>query len=156
MPQPKGPMWDIHSTEFRSMQGAVMHLTDVRPDIASAVSRISQRQCNPRAITYLIYYLYVAMSTGVVYAEVTQHPQQYLYADCGFACHVDMSICEGEIGAAVELTCDTILIKDILREPYQEQMKPTPVYDDAAAITWRPAWTAITNMSAACVPRSTG
>ena len=101
------------------------------------------------------------MSTGVILRRGDTASTAIMvklrgYADCGFACHVSMSICEGEIGAAVELTGDTIFIKDILREPYQEQMKPTPVYDDAAAITWRPAWTAITNMSAACVPRSTG
>ena len=50
-------------TEFRSMLGAVIQLTDVRPDIAFAISKISQRQCKPRkkdilALLYLINYLY--------------------------------------------------------------------------------------------------
>jgi hypothetical protein len=56
MSPPKGPMRESYikgfnsddseaadTTEFRSMLGAVMQLTDVRPDIAFAVSKISQR-----------------------------------------------------------------------------------------------------------------
>jgi hypothetical protein len=43
---------------------------------------------------------------------------------------VDLSSCEGEIGAAVELTKDTIFFRGILCELHQEQMKPTPLYGD--------------------------
>ena len=36
-------------TEFRSMLGIVVQLTNVWPDIAFAISKISQRQVDPRA-----------------------------------------------------------------------------------------------------------
>ena len=46
-------------TQFHSMLGAVMQLTDVRPDIAFIISTISQQQCNPglkdeEALMYVI------------------------------------------------------------------------------------------------------
>ena len=43
---------------------------------------------------------------------------------------VDLSSCEGEIGASVELTKDTIFYRGILFELGQEQMEPTPLYGD--------------------------
>jgi hypothetical protein len=172
-------------TEFRSMLGAVMQLTDVRPDIAFAVSKISQRQCNPRekdreALLYLIHYLYHTKDRGVVLRKSRlQHGAAWLklrgFSDCSYACHdngksqycvcfdlvdgrehpddtvpygpgatstgmfqlksfmaptVDLSSCEGEIGASVELTKDTIFYRGILFELGQEQMEPTPLYGD--------------------------
>ena len=56
------------------MLGAVMQLTDVRPDIAYVISKISQHQCNPRAkdkeaLLYLINYLYRTKDRGVVFGN---------------------------------------------------------------------------------------
>ena len=44
---------------------------------------------------------------------------------------VDLSSCEGGIGASVELTNDTIFYRGILHELYQEQMQPTRLYGDS-------------------------
>lgn len=48
-----------------------MQLTDVRPDIAFTISKISQRQCTPRhkdqvALIYLTNYLYCIRDRGVI------------------------------------------------------------------------------------------
>ena len=43
---------------------------------------------------------------------------------------VDLSSCEGEIGAAIELTKDSIFFRGLLAELHQEQMNPTPLYGD--------------------------
>ena len=175
----------VDKTEFRSMLGAVMQLTDVRPDVAFAISKISQRQSNPRvkdheALTYLINYLYHTRDRGVVLRQSKLHQgAQWLklrgFSDCSYVCHdngksqycicfdlvdeqehpddsvpyragttvtgmfqlksfmaptVDLSSCEGEIGAAVELSKDTVFYRGILRELGQEQMQPTPLYGD--------------------------
>ena len=58
-------------TEFRSMLGTVVQLTNVWPDIAFEISKISQRQVDPRAkderaLLYLMNYLYYSRNRGVV------------------------------------------------------------------------------------------
>jgi hypothetical protein len=171
--------------EFRSMLGAAMQLTDVRPDIAFAISKISQRQCNPRvkdreALVYLLNYLYFTKDRGVILRRSQLDKGAAWvklrgFSDCSYACHdngksqycvcfdlvdgrehlddkvpygagsactgmfqlksfmaptVDLSSCEGEIGASVELTKDTIFYRGILQELGQGQMEPTPLYGD--------------------------
>jgi hypothetical protein len=174
----------VDKTGFRSMLGAVMQMTDVRPDIAFAISKISQRQCNPRkkdeeALVYVINYLYHTRNKGVILRQSSLAGRAWLklrgYSDCSYACHdngksqygvcydlvdgrlhtddalpygvgttitgmfylksfmaptVDLSSCEGEIGAALELTKDAIFFRGILKELGQEQMQPTPLYGD--------------------------
>ena len=43
---------------------------------------------------------------------------------------VDLSSSEGELGATVELTKDTIFFRGILHELHQQQYHPTPLYGD--------------------------
>ena len=161
-----------------------MQMTDVRPDIAFAISKISQRQSSPRvkdeeALLYLLNYLYYTRDKGVILRKSSLSGRAWLklrgFGDCSYACHdngksqycvcydlvdgrvhqedmipygvgttitgmfylksfmaptVDLSSCEGEIGAAIELTKDTIFFRGVLKELGQEQMQPTPLYGD--------------------------
>ena len=59
------------TTDFRPVIRALMQLTDVRPDIAFALSKIAQRQCSPRvkdreALQYVIHYLWTTRQKGLV------------------------------------------------------------------------------------------
>ena len=59
------------TTDFRSVIGALMQLTDVRPDIAFALSKIAQRQCSPRvkdreALQYVIHYFWATRQKRLV------------------------------------------------------------------------------------------
>jgi len=82
--------------EFRSCLGAVMQLTDCRPDIAFTISKISQRQCSPRAkdmqaLTFLIHYLWATKDKGVILRGFKSSANMSVrlrgFTDCSFACH---------------------------------------------------------------------
>ena len=83
--------------EFRSMLGAVMQLTDCRPDIAFTIAKISQRQCSPRAkdkeaLLFLLHYLWATRDKGLILrkgdtASATTMVRLRGYTDCSFACH---------------------------------------------------------------------
>jgi hypothetical protein len=170
-------------TEFRSILGAVMQLTDCRPDIAFTIAKISQRQCSPRekdreALLHLLHFLWGTRDQGLILRRADAASAATLvrlrgYADCSFACHgngkshycigfdlieeskhkeafpfanlcqsglfylksfmaptVDLSSCQGEIGAAVELAKDTLFYRGVLAELGQIQVEPTPLYGD--------------------------
>ena len=82
---------------FRSLLGAVMQLTVVRPDIAFTVSKISQRQSSPRekdmdALRYLVRYLYATRNRGLIlrssdHASAATLVKLRGYTDMSFACH---------------------------------------------------------------------
>ena len=84
-------------TEFRSLLGAVMQLTDCRPDIAFTIAKISQRQASPRkkdvtALIYLVHYLYATKEWGLILRRGDQASASTLvklrgYTDMSFACH---------------------------------------------------------------------
>ena len=83
--------------EFRSVLGAVMQLTDCRPDIAFTIAKISQRQCSPRvkdmeALQFLIHYLWFTRDLGVILrrsdtASATTLVRLRGFTDCSFSCH---------------------------------------------------------------------
>lgn len=182
-------MFDIEDSQptdvnkFRSLLGAVMQLTDCRPDIAFTIAKIAQRQCSPRvkdqeALIFLLHYLWATRDKGLILrrgdsASASTMVRLRGYADCSFACHgngkshyaigfdlvdeathneetpfinskntglfylksfmapnVDLSSCQGETCAAVELTKDTIFYRGILRELHMTQIHPTPLYGD--------------------------
>ena len=196
MSLPRDPMRDCYSkgfdvedsapcdtTEFRSILGAVMQLTDCRPDIAYTIAKISQRQCSPRvkdqeALIFLIHFLWATRNKGLILRQLDSASAATLvrlrgYTDCSFACHgngkshycigfdlvdeqthnevnpfagevntglfymksfmapnVDLSSCQGETCATVELAKDSIFYRGILSELGQTQFEPTPLYGD--------------------------
>ena len=110
MSEPKDPMrteysktFDVDSSppcdvkEFRSVLGAVMQLTDCRPDIAFTIAKISQRQCSPRvkdmdALQFLIHFLWFTRDLGVILRRSDTASAATLvrlrgFTDCSFACH---------------------------------------------------------------------
>ena len=170
-------------TDFRSILGALMQLTDCRPDIAYTIAKISQRQCAPRekdreALIYLLHFLWATKDQGLILRRADATSAATLvrlrgYGDCSFACHgngkshycigfdlveesthkeafpfanacqsglfylksfmaptVDLSSCQGEIGATVELAKDTLFYRGVLGELGQTQIEPTPLYGD--------------------------
>jgi len=169
--------------EFRSMLGAIMQLTDCRPDIAFTIAKISQRQCDPRvkdreALIFLVHYLWATRNKELILHRSDTASAATLvrlrgYSDCSFACHgngkshysvgfdlvddnshneeqpfdnryntglfymksfmapnVDLSSCQGETCATVELTKDAIFYRGVLNELHQKQIQPTPLYGD--------------------------
>ena len=169
--------------EFRSMLGAVMQLTDCRPDIAFPIAKIAQRQCSPRikdqeALLFLLHYLWGTRDVGLILRRGDSATAVSLvrlrgFTDCSFACHgngkshygigfdlvedvthcelnpfsnavnsglfyaksfmapnVDLSSCQGETCATVELAKDAIFYRGILQELGQRQVQPTPLYGD--------------------------
>ena len=85
------------ATDFRSLLGAMMQLTDCRPDIAFALSKISQRQATPRqkdkdALIYVVNYLYTTKDLGLILRRGDTASAKTLvrlqgYTDMSFACH---------------------------------------------------------------------
>jgi len=81
------------------MLGAIMQLTDCRPDICFSISTISQRQCTPRvkdrdALMHRIHYLWYARDKGVILSRSDSASGEMLvrlrgYADCSYACHAN-------------------------------------------------------------------
>ena len=85
------------STKFRNLHGKLIQLLDVRPDIAFPVSKLSQRQCNPRvkdmeAQIFLVHYLFGTKDKGLVLRRADNASARTLvqlrgYTDMSFACH---------------------------------------------------------------------
>lgn len=86
-----------NATSFRSMLGAIMQLTDCRPDISFTIAKIAQRQCSARdkdlsALMYLVHYLWATKEKGVVLRPSDQASGATFiklrgYSDCSYACH---------------------------------------------------------------------
>ena len=85
------------TTKFRGLHGKLIQLIDCRPDIAFAVSKLSQRQCTPRlkdmdAQIYLVHYLFGTRDKGIVLRRADQASARTLvqlrgFTDMSFACH---------------------------------------------------------------------
>jgi len=85
------------TTKFRALHGKLIQLIDCRPDIAFAVSKLSQRQCTPRvkdmeAQIFLVHYLFGTRDKGIVLRRADQASARTLvqlrgFTDMSFACH---------------------------------------------------------------------
>jgi len=58
------------------------------------------------------------------------HNTGLFYLKSFMATNVDLSTCQGETCATVELAKDTIFYRGILSELHQTQLQPTPLYGD--------------------------
>ena len=77
--------------------GALMQLTDCRPDLAFALSKMSQRQASPRqknldALLHIVRYLHGTRDRGLILRRGDSSSAATLvrlrgYIDMSFACH---------------------------------------------------------------------
>ncbi|UYV83387.1 K02A2.6-like [Cordylochernes scorpioides] len=154
----------MNKIPYRQTIGSLMYLmTGTRPDIAYAVSRVSQFMNNPgpshwTAVKKIFGYLKATKNIGICFGGGSCTTSLIGFSDADFAGDLDtrksttgyvfllnngpiswcsqkqncvsLSTTESEYIAASKATKETIWLRQLLRELYQEQAKPTTIFCD--------------------------
>ncbi|UYV74011.1 hypothetical protein LAZ67_11001823 [Cordylochernes scorpioides] len=120
-------------------------MTGTRPDIAYAVSRVSQFMNNPgpshwTAVKKIFGYLKATKNIGICFGGSSCTTSLIGFSDADFAGDLDtiksmlnngpISWCKSEYIAASKATKEAIWLRQLLRELHQEQVKPTTIFCD--------------------------
>ncbi|UYV60351.1 hypothetical protein LAZ67_1000907 [Cordylochernes scorpioides] len=139
---------EMNKIPYRQIIGSLMYLvTGTRPDIAYAVSRVSQFMNSPgpshwTVVKKIFGYLKATKNIGICFGGSSCTTSLIGFSDADFAGDLDtrksttgyncvsLSTTESEYIAASKATKEAIWLRQLLRELHQEQVKPTTIFCD--------------------------